>query len=148
MQLLDYLLDGGIHFFHSIESEMASLLFSIPAVKGVSFGAGFEIVDMLGSEVNDAFKIENNRVVTKTNYNGGILGGITTGMPIVCKVAIKPTPSISKTQETINRVTMENTTLTIEGRHDPCIIPRAIPVIESAVAITLFNAYLEDKKWS
>ena len=138
----------GNPFFHSIESEMASLLFSIPAVKGVSFGAGFEIVDMFGSEANDAFKIEDNSVVTKTNYNGGILGGITTGMPIICKVAIKPTPSISKPQETINRVTMENTIVTIEGRHDPCIIPRAIPVVESAVAITLFNAYLEDKKWS
>ncbi|AMP19905.1 chorismate synthase [endosymbiont 'TC1' of Trimyema compressum] len=138
----------GNPFFHSIESEMASLLFSIPAVKGVSFGAGFEIVDLFGSEANDAFQMENNSIVTKTNHNGGILGGITNGMPIICKVAIKPTPSISKAQETINRVTMENTILTIEGRHDSCIIPRAIPVVESAVAITLFNAYLEDKKWS
>ena len=138
----------GNPFFHSIESEMAGLLFSVPAVKGVSFGAGFEIVNMYGSEANDAYQMDEKQVVTKTNYNGGLLGGITTGMPIICKVAIKPTPSISKPQETINRVTMENTTLAIEGRHDPCIIPRAIPVIESAVAITLFNAYLEDKKWS
>lgn len=138
----------GNPFFHSIESEMASLLFSIPAVKGVSFGAGFEIVDLFGSEANDAFRIKNNSVITKNNYNGGILGGITNGMPIICKVAIKPTSSIRKTQDTINILTMKNTKLTIKGRHDPCIVQRAIPVIESAVAITLFNSYLEDKKWS
>ena len=139
----------GNPFFHSIESEMASFLFSIPAVKGVSFGAGFEIVDLFGSEANDNFQIKNNNnIITKTNHNGGILGGITNGMPIICKIAIKPTPSISKSQETINRVTMKNTTLTIKGQHDPCIIQRLIPVAESVIAITLFNAYLEDKKWS
>lgn len=139
----------GNPFFHSIESQLSSLFFSIPAVKGVGFGAGFEIGTMMGSKANDPYYIDGKGdVLTETNYNGGILGGITTGMPLTCQVAIKPTPSIGKEQKTFHKSKMENTTLSIEGRHDPCIIPRAIPVLESAMAIALFNAYLEDKKWS
>ncbi|WKY47102.1 chorismate synthase [Eubacteriaceae bacterium ES3] len=129
----------GDPFFESVESRLAALLFSIPAVKGVSFGLGFDITTKQGSQVNDAFSIKENRVQTETNYNGGINGGISNGMPIVFQVALKPTPSIGKEQKTINLATMENTMMKIEGRHDPCVVLRAFPVVEAALSICLVD---------
>jgi len=127
----------GDPFFESIESRLSALLFSIPAVKGVSFGSGFDLTLKNGSEANDIFRIEEKQVVTQTNHNGGINGGISNGMPLVFQVALKPTPSIGKEQQTINLATMENTTIKIEGRHDPCVVLRAFPVVEAALAICL-----------
>jgi len=125
----------GDPFFDSVESTLAHLMFSVPAVKGIEFGKGFDISKMRGLEANDEYYLENGNIKTKTNNNGGILGGITNGMPIIFNVAIKPTASIFKEQNTVNIVTMEETTLCIEGRHDPCIVQRALPVIEAVAAI-------------
>ncbi|WP_251861900.1 chorismate synthase [Clostridium sp. Marseille-Q2269] len=137
-------LDSGLGspFFDSIESTLSHLLFSIPAIKGVEFGAGFDITEMLGSESNDEFYYEDNKVKTYSNNNGGILGGITNGMPLVFRCAIKPTPSISKTQRTIDINKKENVILNVTGRHDPCIVQRAVPVIEAVTAIALLDVYL------
>lgn len=137
----------GDPFFHSVESEMSHILFSIPAVKGVEFGAGFEIAKMKGSEANDEIFIENGKVSTKGNSNGGVVGGITNGMPIIFRVAVKPTPSIGKIQNTIDMEKMEETKIMIRGRHDPCIVPRAVPVVESAAAIALLDMIMERGKW-
>lgn len=125
----------GDPFFDSVESTLAHLMFSVPAVKGIEFGKGFDISKMRGLEANDEYYLENGNIKTKTNNNGGILGGITNGMPIIFNVAIKPTASIFKEQNAVNIVTMEETTLCIEGRHDPCIVQRALPVIEAVAAI-------------
>lgn len=125
----------GDPFFDSVESTLAHLMFSVPAVKGIEFGKGFDISKMRGSEANDEYYLENGNIKTKTNNNGGILGGITNGMPIIFNVAIKPPASIFKEQNAVNIVTMEETTLCIEGRHDPCIVQRALPVIEAVAAI-------------
>lgn len=127
----------GNPFFDSVESTLAHLLFSVPAVKGVEFGRGFELTSMRGSEANDEIYYEGGVVKTKTNNNGGILGGITNGMPIILTTAIKPTSSIGKKQNTINIGSKENTILKVEGRHDPCIVQRAIPVIEAVTAIAI-----------
>lgn len=127
----------GEPWFDSVESLLSHALFSIPAIKGVEFGAGFEFSNMKGSNANDSFFIENGLVQTKTNNNGGINGGITNGMPIVFSCAVKPTPSIYKKQETIDFKRNENTTLEIKGRHDPAIIHRARVVVDSITAITL-----------
>ncbi|MCR6516417.1 chorismate synthase [Clostridium sp. LY3-2] len=138
----------GDPFFDSVESTLAHLLFSIPAVKGVEFGEGFNMTKMRGSKANDEiYYDENNEVLTRTNNNGGVLGGITNGMPIVFKTAIKPTASISRKQNTINIGTMENEELVIEGRHDPCIVGRVIPVIESACAICMIELMKGRFEW-
>ncbi|MBQ5347759.1 MAG: chorismate synthase [Ruminococcus sp.] len=129
----------GGPLFSGIEGEISKAVFGIPAVKGIEFGAGFDSAHRRGSENNDAFEYKEGKVVTKTNNCGGILGGISNGMPIIFRAAIKPTPSISKQQETVNLKTKENTTLSVKGRHDPCIVPRAVPVIEAAAAIAIFD---------
>ena len=127
----------GNPFFDSIESTLAHLLFSVPSVKGVEFGRGFDLTQMRGSEANDELYYDNGEVKTKTNNNGGVLGGISNGMPIVFTTAIKPTSSIGKEQNTVNINTKEDTILKVEGRHDPCIVQRAIPVIEAVTAIAI-----------
>ena len=127
----------GEPWFDTVESMLAHGLFSIPAVKGVEFGEGFAFADMKGSEANDAFEIKDGKVVTKTNHNGGINGGITNGMPIRFNTVVKPTASIYKKQETVNIETMENEILQIHGRHDPAIIHRARVVVDSMTAIVL-----------
>lgn len=129
----------GSPFFGSVESVLSSLLFSIPAVKGVEFGAGFNIAKMKGSEANDEFHIENEKIKTYTNNNGGILGGITSGMPLVFRMAFKPTPSIAKEQKTVDISRGENTTIKIQGRHDPCIVQRAVPVVEAVAAMGILE---------
>jgi len=129
----------GNPFFESIESRLASLLFSIPAVKGVTFGAGFDISAKRGSQANDSLRISDHKIETVTNNNGGINGGISNGMPIIFQVAIKPTPSIGKEQQTINLAEKKEAFLKIEGRHDPCIVIRAFPVVEAATAICLVD---------
>lgn len=138
----------GSPLFNSLESRISSLMFSVPGVKGISFGRGFGFVDLKGSEANDPYYMAGEEVKVRSNNNGGIIGGISVGAPIVFKVAMKPTPSISKKQETINLETKTNTELEITGRHDPCIAIRGVPVVEAALAIALFDAYLEDKKWN
>ena len=132
----------GDPFFDSLESELAHMMFSVPAVKGIEFGEGFGMADMKGSEANDPMAYENGNPVVTTNHNGGILGGISNGAPVLFKVAIKPTPSIGKEQHTVNLSTKENTLLSAKGRHDPCIVPRAIPVIENATALVILDAML------
>lgn len=129
----------GGNMFSTVESKLSSILFGVPAVKGVEFGSGFDFAKMTGSKANDAYYVKNGTVAVKTNNNGGVLGGITTGAPLVLSVAIKPTPSISQPQSSVNLQTMTDETLVINGRHDPCIVPRAVPVIESAVAIGLLD---------
>jgi len=129
----------GEPFFDSIESNLAQLLFSVPAVKGVEFGLGFEITKIRGSQANDVPYMDNGRVLTKTNNNGGINGGITNGMPIVFRVAMKPTPSIAKLQNTIDMATGENSEVSVIGRHDPCIVLRALPVIEACAAMSILD---------
>lgn len=132
----------GEPFFHSVESVMSQLLFSIPGVKGVEFGAGFALADMRGSEANDEFYIEDGQVKTRTNNAGGINGGISNGMPIVARVAFRPTTSIKKPQNTIDIKDMEPVTYAVEGRHDPCIARRGVVVAESAAAIALAELML------
>lgn len=127
----------GNPFFESIESRLSGLLFSIPGVKGISFGAGFDLVTKRGSQANDPMVMKSGKVETLTNNNGGINGGISNGMPLVFQVAIKPTPSIGKQQQTINLAEKKNAVLEIQGRHDPCIVIRAFPVVEAVSAICL-----------
>lgn len=129
----------GGNMFDTVEGKLSQILFGVPAVKGVQFGIGFDFAKENASRVNDAYEIKDGKVATITNNNGGVLGGMTSGAPIVCSVAIKPTPSISQPQQSVNLDTMENETLEINGRHDPCIVPRAVPVIEAAVAIGLLD---------
>ena len=137
----------GDPMFDGMENRIAAILFGIPAVKGVEFGEGFAAAKRRGSQHNDPFTVENGRVVTATNHCGGILGGITNGMPLVVRAAFKPTPSIAKEQQTVDLRTMSETTLSVQGRHDPCIVPRAVPCVEAAVAIAVYDAWLEMKKY-
>lgn len=134
----------GDPMFDGIENRIARIAFGIPAVKGVEFGAGFEAARKAGSENNDPFRMEDGRVRCATNNAGGILGGLTTGMPIVCRLSVKPTPSIGRAQESVDLDTGSDTELTVGGRHDPAIVPRAVPVAEAACALALLDALLED----
>jgi len=127
----------GEPVFDTLEGDLAKAIFAIPAVKGVEFGSGFSAAGKRGSENNDPFAIENNRIVTATNNAGGILGGISNGMPVMVRVAVKPTASIARSQETVDMKKMQNASLAVKGRHDACIVPRAVPVVESMVAVTL-----------
>ena len=135
----------GSPFFDSVESVLSHLFFSIPAVKGVEFGSGFALSVMRGSEANDAFSVENGKVVTQTNHAGGINGGITNGMPVICRLAVRPTPSIARTQASVSLKRMQNEELAIHGRHDPCILPRVTPVVESMAAIGVLDLWKERK---
>ena len=132
----------GDPMFGGMESRIAQIVYGIPAVKGLEFGSGFTGSYLRGSQNNDSYIIHKGTVRTENNYAGGILGGITNGMPLVFQAAIKPTPSISKPQQSISLSRMETQTLEIKGRHDPCIAPRAVPVIEAAAAIAVFDAFL------
>ncbi len=136
---------GGIGspMFQNAESRIASMLFSVPAVKGMEFGAGFAIAGMRGSEANDSYIKDGGRILTKTNHNGGIVGGITTGMPIIFRAAVKPTPSIAREQATLNLKTEKEETLKVHGRHDPCVALRAPAVVEAAAAVAVMDLYLE-----
>lgn len=127
----------GEPIFSSLESDISKAIFSIPAVKGIEFGAGFNVSKMFGSENNDAFIIKNGKILTETNFSGGILGGISIGMPIVLRVAIKPTSSIRKIQKTIDLSNLKEKKIKIKGMHDPCIVPRAVPIVENLVACVL-----------
>ncbi|MBD3262410.1 MAG: chorismate synthase [Candidatus Altiarchaeales archaeon] len=127
----------GEPVFGKLSSDLAQALCSIPAVKGVEFGQGFNLSRMMGSQANDEYYVEGGEVKPKTNHMGGILGGISTGQPIVVRVAVKPTASIGKTQDTVNLTEGVNTKIQVEGRHDPCILPRAVPVVESMIALVL-----------
>ncbi len=127
----------GEPVFDTIEGELAKALFAIPAVKGVEFGSGFSAARKRGSENNDPFTIRDGKIVTTTNNAGGILGGISSGMPIVVKVAVKPTSSIARSQQTVNIKQMEGASLVVRGRHDACIVPRAVVVVEAMMAVTL-----------
>ena len=129
----------GDPMFDCIESRIASLVFGIPAVKGIEFGLGFGFAAQTGSQANDPFCIKDGQIKTATNHNGGILGGITNGMPVLFRTVIKPTPSISQKQQTVNFHTGQPVELTITGRHDPCIVRRAVPCIESAAALALMD---------
>lgn len=122
-----------------VESSLSSLLFAIPACKGVEFGAGFSAAGLFGSENNDPFYYDGDAVKTRTNHAGGILGGITTGMPLVFRTAFKPTPSIGLEQDSVDLLAKENAKLVVHGRHDPCIVPRAVPAVEAAAAVALLN---------
>ncbi len=129
----------GSPMFDGIENRISQIVFGIPAVKGIEFGAGFDFADMNGSEANDCFTTDGKEIRTVTNNNGGILGGISDGMPIIFTAAIKPTPSIAQPQQTVDYIKMENTTLEIKGRHDACIVPRAVPVVEAAANIAILS---------
>ena len=133
----------GEPFFESIESAVAEMMFSIPGVKGVEFGSGFACAGMRGSEHNDPFIIKNGMVVTKTNNAGGILGGLSNGMPVQFRVAFKPTSSIGKPQMSVDIVDKKPVELEIKGRHDPCIVPRAVPVVENSAAAVILDLMLQ-----
>ena len=127
----------GEPYFDSVESEIAHMAFSVPAVKGIEFGTGFGFADQKGSEANDPFRMEGSKVVTATNHNGGLNGGISNGMPVVFRTVVKPTPSIYKQQDTVDYIAKQNAELSIQGRHDPCIVPRAAIVQTCAAALAV-----------
>ena len=142
-------LPGGIGgaMYDGLESYLAPIFFGIPAVKGVEFGAGFHAAELRGSENNDPFYYDNNgQVKTKTNYHGGILGGITTGMPLLARLAFKPTPSISRKQDSVDLEAHKNETLVVKGRHDPCVAVRAVPIAEAALALGILDCIMEVTK--
>ena len=136
----------GDPMFDGIENRIAQIAFGIPAVKGVEFGMGFAVAAMRGSENNDPYRIdaETGGIAVESNNAGGILGGISTGAPVMWRMAVKPTPSICREQQTVDMDAMENAELSVHGRHDPCIVPRAVPVAEAAAALAIWDALLED----
>lgn len=135
----------GGPMYEGVESILAPIFFGIPAVKGIEFGAGFSASRLLGSENNDPFRMKDGAVVTETNNHGGVLGGITSGMPIIARLAFKPTPSIAREQKSVSLSRQENETLSITGRHDPCVVLRAVPVCKAALAIGLLDMIMEEK---
>ncbi len=137
----------GDPMFEGLENRIAHIVFGIPAVKGIEFGSGFACAAMRASEHNDPFAVKDGKIVTSANHHGGILGGISTGMPLLFKAAVKPTPSIAKIQTTVSLSRMETDMLEITGRHDPCIALRAVPCVEAAAAIAVYDAFLEDKMY-
>ena len=148
--IIECVIDGmpagiGEPMFDGMENRIAQLIFGIPAVKGIEFGNGFECAGLRGSENNDAFRLYGGKVSTRTNNHGGILGGMTSSMSIVFRAAFKPTPSIAKEQESVNIKTNENVSLSIKGRHDPCIVLRAVPCVEAAAAIAVYDELLMAK---
>ena len=136
----------GDPMFDGMENRIAAAVFGVPAVKGIEFGAGFTAAGLRGSENNDAFSVENGRIITESNHCGGILGGITDGMPLTFRAAVKPTPSIARPQQSVDLNTGEIVPLTVTGRHDPCIVPRAVPCLEAAAAIAVYDALLARRK--
>ena len=136
----------GEPMFGGMENRLAAALFGIPAVKGVEFGAGFGVATMRGSENNDPFTVKDGKLVTETNHAGGILGGITNGMPLVFRLAVKPTPSIAKQQQTVSLSKKQVEELVVTGRHDPCIVPRAVPVVEAVTALVLTDLLFSREK--
>ena len=133
----------GAPFFDSVESTISQLMFSVPAVKGVEFGEGFGFAAMRGSRANDAFCMADGKIITETNHSGGVNGGITNGMPVIFRCAIRPTPSIAQKQQTVSLKNRENAELEIHGRHDPCILPRAVPVVEAMTALAILDLWKE-----
>ena len=129
--------------FGGIENRIAQIIYGIPAVKGLDFGIGFDCACVPGSQSNDDFAVIDGNIVTETNNAGGILGGITNGMPVIYRCVIRPTPSIGKAQQTVSLKTGENAELAVKGRHDPCILPRAVPVIEAMAAIAIVDMWKE-----
>lgn len=136
----------GSPMMDGLENVISQLVFAIPAVKGIEFGNGFSCADIFGSENNDEFYIDGEKVLTKTNNHGGILGGISSGMPIIFRAAFKPTPSISRPQNSVDFKKMSNEELVIRGRHDPCVVPRAVPCVEAAMNIALLSALIDNPK--
>ncbi len=136
----------GDPMFDGMENRIAQIVFGIPAVKGLEFGAGFEVAKKRGSENNDPYRVVDGRIVAETNNAGGILGGITNGMPLVFRAAFKPTPSIAREQKSVDMKALNDETLEVKGRHDPCIVVRAVPVVEAAAAIACYDAILGRKK--
>lgn len=136
----------GSPIFDGVENRLAQVLFGIPAVKGVEFGNGFESSRLRGSENNDSFYLEDSKIKTTTNNHGGILGGITSGMPIIFRVAFKPTPSIGIKQKSVDLVQKKEIEIEIKGRHDPCIVPRAVPCVEAAAAIVILDMLIDEIK--
>jgi chorismate synthase len=135
----------GDPMFDGMENRIAGAVFAIPGIKGIEFGSGFDCAQMRGSEHNDPFILREGQITTQTNHHGGILGGITSGMPLIFRAAVKPTPSISRTQQTISLQENKETGLAIRGRHDPCIVPRAVPCVEAVTALAVYDAWLSMK---
>ncbi|MCL2494230.1 MAG: chorismate synthase [Oscillospiraceae bacterium] len=135
----------GAPMFGGVENRLAAALFGIPAVRGVEFGSGFSAASLLGSENNDEYFVKGGQIRTRTNHHGGVLGGLTTGMPLVLRVAIKPTPSIALPQKSVDLRSLEEVDLTIDGRHDACIVPRAVPVVEAVTACVLLDLLMEGR---
>lgn len=134
----------GAPLFGGVENRIAQAVFAVPAVKGIEFGAGFAVSTMTGSQNNDAFTMQNNTVKTLSNNHGGILGGLTSGMPVIFRAAFKPTPSIAQEQQSVNLQSMQNCPLVIEGRHDPCVVLRAVPAVEAACALAIYDMMMAE----